>query len=293
MSNGKRFLKTWVPQGAVQLARNALDHLRPAPWELLPGGWRTDRRLRGWNVESIVATQRRKWPSFTAALQGPGPLGINHEAPEDAGREDPWAHNLIMSYGYVLALAASGKPRVSLLDWGGGIGHYYLIGQALLPGTRLEYFCQEVPLLSQAGRELLPDATFCDQPDACFGRRYDLVMAGSSLWYERHWEDAAANLARAAQGYLYITRMLFVESAASFAVVQRPWAAGYRTEYQCWVLNRREFIAAVEALGMRLVREFVFGPGPHIHKAPEQAVFRGFLFQPAGNAPASTTTEGR
>src|SRR6266545_7879793 len=38
-----------------------------------------------------------------------------------------------MAYGYVLALAAWKKDRVSLLDWGGGLGHYNLISQALLP----------------------------------------------------------------------------------------------------------------------------------------------------------------
>ena len=57
-----------------------------------------------------------------------------------------------MSYGYVLALAAraaeraaadhAGDPvrrRLSILDWGSGLGHYFIISRALLPDVTFDF----------------------------------------------------------------------------------------------------------------------------------------------------------
>ena len=69
-------------------------------------------------------------------------------------------------------------------------------------------------------------------------------------------------------------------AAASFVVVQRPYVHGYDTEYPGWFLNRAEFLAAADGLGMRLVREFLIQERPFVPDAPEQADYRGFLFEP-------------
>jgi putative methyltransferase (TIGR04325 family) len=285
----KAWLRPIVPDIGIRIARRALGRsstgtrsveAAPPPWEYLPEGWQTpDPRLQGWNVPSIAETQKSKWPSFIASLQGPGPLGVSHEAPADSGREDTWAHNLVVSYAYVLTLASRGKNQLSMLDWGGGVGHYYPISKAILPDLELSYTCQDVSLLCQAGRELLPEGRFLDRADACFAERYDFVMAGSSLWCVEDWKSVARRLARAADEYLYITRMMFVRHAESFVVVQRPSPYGYITEYPLWILNEKEFVDHVEGMGMTLVREFIFGWGPHLAGAPEQGFFKGFLFK--------------
>lgn len=269
--------KLLAPSVAVQSEPN--QGFSPE-WEYRPNGWQEDDgSTQGWNVPSVAETQRNKWPSFLASLHGPGPLGVSHESPPDAGRENRWAHNLIISYGYVLALAARQKRQLSILDWGGGIGHYLPISQALVPDLEIDYICQEVPILARVGRELQPEARFFDKPDECFLRTYDLVVAGSSLWYVRNWKSAADKLAQASSEYLYVTRMMFVRSAESYVAVQRPTAYGYLTKYQFWVLNQNEFIEQIEKSGMSLVREFIFGDGPQLPAAPEQGTFRGFLFR--------------
>ena len=249
-------------------------------WEYRPSGWTSvNAGQTGWNVDSVVATQAEKWPSFIASVEGPGPLGVSHEAPTGAGRENTWAHNLIMSYGYVLALASRQKSRMSILDWGGGVGHYYPISRALVPDISLDYYCHDVPLLSEAGRSLQPSVRFFDSADECFTGSYDLVVAGSSLWYVEDWKTQAAKLVASASEYLYITRMLFIKTVKSYVAIQRPTQYGYLTEYQFWILNQQEFLEHIESLGMSLVREFVFGEGPRIPGAPEQGSFRGFLFK--------------
>ncbi len=252
----------------------------PPDWEYAPSGWKAiDPARSGWNVASVASTQASKWPDFLDSVAGPGPLGVSHEAAAGSGRENTWAHNLVMSYGYVLALAARQKARLSILDWGGGVGHYYPISRSLLPDLVLDYYCQDVPLLTVAGRSLQPNVRFFDGDDECFEGRYDLVVAGSSLWYAEDWKSQAAKLAASTLDYLYITRMIFVRTANSYVAIQRPTQYGYLTEYQFWVLNQRELLDHVESLGMSLIREFVFGESPLIPGAPERGVFRGFLFR--------------
>ena len=73
--------------------------------------------------------------------------------------------------------------------------------------------------------------------------------------------------------------MMFIDRADSFVALQRPWKYGYKTEYQVWILNQQHFVEYIEKLGMNLVREFLFGQGPHIEGAPEQGFFKGFLFR--------------
>src|ERR1019366_7414879 len=114
------------------------------------------------------------------SVQSNAPCGLSAEAEGGLG-QDYAAHNTIMSFGYVLARAARDRDRLSMLDWGGGIGHYSVYAQALLPEVGLDYYCRDLPRLVAAGRQVLPDATFHDDDESAFARRYDLVLASSSL----------------------------------------------------------------------------------------------------------------
>ena len=80
-------------------------------------------------------------------------------------------------------------------------------------------------------------------------------------------------------------RLPSVLHANSYAFVQRPYVYGYNTEYLGWCLNRDEFLQQASSAGMRLVREFVTGEQPFIDNAPEQCLYRGFLFEPAAVRP--------
>jgi putative methyltransferase (TIGR04325 family) len=255
-------------------------------WEYVPEGWRSkDPRIKGWNVESIVETNKAKWPEFMRLVQGNGPpeethrLGVAYEA-SVLCNNDYGAHNTIMAYAYVIARAAWKRDRISLLDWGGGIGHYYIISKALLPEIEIDYHCKDLPLLCQAGRELLPEAKFYENYEECFAQTYDLVLASSSLQYSEDWKGVAERLALATRSYLYITRFPIVHRLTSFVVVQRPYRYGYQTEYLCWFLNREEFLTYMRTLEMEVIREFLIQERPHVHKAPEQGEYRGFLFRP-------------
>jgi putative methyltransferase (TIGR04325 family) len=250
----------------------------PPEWEYVPEGWA--RPVPGWDVEAIARAYRAKWPSFLAAVEGSGPLGVNHEVPAGAAvpRDDLDAQQTILAFGYALALAARGKDRLSLLDWGGGPGHYAVLARALVPGLELDYVSRDLPALAALGRELLPGDSFHDD-DAPLARSYDLVVASSSLHYDERWQERLHALAAAVDGYLYVTRVPVALASASFVVLQRAQRYGYETEYLGWVIARDELLAEAAAAGLRLEREVLLPARFAAAGAPEAPVeHRGYLF---------------
>jgi len=278
----KSFIRSIAPPVLLQAARALREAAGGAEWEWIPAGWEEGFAGRGWEHESVVATQRARWPAFVAAAGGAGPLARSPEA-DAADPDDIASHNTFMVFAYVLARAARGRDRLTWLDWGGGLGHYAILARALLPEVTMDYHCRETALLSREGRALQPEARFYDDDADCFARDYDLVMASSSLQYSRDWGAALTRLAGAARGFLFVTRLPIVEREDSFVAIQRAHRHGYRTEYQGWVLNHREFLDRATALGLVLEREFLIDERPRIRRAPEACRYRGFLFRAGGS----------
>jgi putative methyltransferase (TIGR04325 family) len=252
-------------------------------WEYVPEGWARGARdpsVKGWDVEAVANAYREKWPAFARSLEGARPLGVYHElgAGEEITGEDPAAHNLILTFAYVAGLAAHGKRRLSFLDWGGGIGHYGLIARAVLP-VEVDYHCREVPHIAAVGREAGAQGRYVSD-DSWADRTYDLVMASGSLQYAEDWRALLADLAGVCGGgYLYVTRLPYARSSASFHILQRAYRYGYETEYVGWVVSRDELLAFAPTVGLTLEREFVIDAWLSAPGAPEDPIgHRGFLF---------------
>jgi len=287
--NKKELIKLFVPPVLLELAKRIRSlhqtsaSQKDAPtfieWEYIPEGWayaRTHQEVKGWNVQDVLETYKQKWPRFVEMVQGTGPLGVAHESVL-VSNTDINSHNTMMAFAYALALATRHKDSLSMLDWGGGIGHYYLLAQALLPDLHIEYHCKDVPLLADYGAHLFPDQHFYAD-DSCFERTYEFVMASTSMHYTEDWQNLLADLVHVTKRYLYIAHLPVVLRKPSFVFIQRPYAYGYNTEYLGWCLNRDEFIKHAEKVGTKLIREFIYGYKPPIYKAPEQNEYRGYLF---------------
>lgn len=274
-ANGlRRRIRSLIPPVVANGARHDAPRSRYEPC-----GWVPNGAVSGWNQDRVATVQEEHWPVLIRNLEGPGPLGVSH-LPTRSTRENLDDHNVMMSYGYVLARAARNKQRVSILDWGGSLGHYCLYSRCLLPEVAIDYHCFEVPVLCHAGRRLQPGVEFHTDADDLNGITFDLVISSSSLHYFRDWRQAAGALVRRTGGFLYITRLMTVPRAPSFVVRQQS-REGYRTEFLIWFLNRIEVIECVEQLGMKFVREFVFAENWPVENAPEEGECRGFLFQRA------------
>jgi len=253
----------------------------PGRFEVVGPEWPTVEDTNpGWMDSGIAATQAGRWEEFCAACEGPAPLDVAHEATEPIPRNMAF-HNTYMTFGYVLALAAAGRDRISILDWGGGLGHYAVLSKALLPETRIEYHCKDLPAFCDKGSTLLPEATF-HADDACLSRTYDLVVASGSLQCSREWQKVAEGLAGATGRYLYITRLPTLLSTPSVVVRQQARIQGFNDDLLGWFLNRDDLLGHLQSLGMDLVREFYVDEYPHVEGASEQADVRGFLFRATG-----------
>jgi putative methyltransferase (TIGR04325 family) len=252
-----------------------------AEWVYEPQGWDTaDAKLQGWDVGAVARAEAARWPDFLSTLSGADPVAAAHEAPS-LGGGDLSVHNTQMCFAYVLARSAWHRDALSMLDWGGGVGHYYQLARALFPELAVAYTCKDLPQMTRTGRDLQPSLRFVDSEDEAFDREYDLVMASSSLHYSRDWTHVVHSLARATRGYAYITRLPLVEEGESFVVRQRAYAYGYETEYLGWCLNRSEFLECAFAARLRLEREFLIDENFPAVGAPEPIGCRGFLFRPA------------
>jgi putative methyltransferase (TIGR04325 family) len=253
----------------------ALTPQEPPEWEHVAEGWA--RPTKGWDVEAVARAYRAKWPDYLAAIEAPNPLGVHHETAE-VTTGDVAAHNTLVSFAYVVALAAQGRSRLSVLDWGGGLGHYWALARSALPELRLEYHVKETPAVCAHGREVAPEVVF-HEDEECLERRYDLVVASASLQYTQDWRGLFDRLAAAAESYLYMARVPVALSAPSFVVLQRAHRYGYDTEYLGWVLNRHEFLVYADGAGVSLAREFLLDAYFSAAGAPEDPVeHRSFLF---------------
>lgn len=227
-----------------------------AEWELAEQGWSAARVAerqsgQGWDVAAVADSYARKWPEFLEAIDGPRALGVGHEVPNGVPmrRDDPLAQNTILAFGHVLARAARHKDSISVLDWGGALGHYYELGRRLLDDVALDYHCRELPAVCEEGRRVSPDVEFHDTDD-CLERSYDLVMASGSLQYEDDWADLLRRLAEAATPWLFVTRLPVARRHSTFVIRQRAHAYGYETEYVGWVVNRDELVAHARDVGL-------------------------------------------
>ena len=276
------------PGPAAEPKRSEEESMAARPeWELAEEGWEAARSAErssgtGWDVGAVADAYRRKWPGFIRAIDGPGPLGVPHEVPEgvEIPRDDPLAHNIVMSYAHALGVVAAGSRTLSMLDWGGSTGHYYELARRLID-CELDYTVKELPAVCEIGRELVPEISF-DDTEACLERSYDLVLASGSLQYEDDWKLRLTQLAAVAAPWMLVTRMPVVETYPSYPARQRAYAYGYETEYVGWVLHRGELLAATEASGFELVREYALVGPMAVAGAPENPRHSGFLLRRTG-----------
>jgi putative methyltransferase (TIGR04325 family) len=268
----------WTPRGGASPP--------PAPeWEFVPEGWALARHedqacSRGWDVEEVARAYAERWPAFQAAISGAKPLGVAHELTVggEMSNTSLVAHNAALTLAYALVRAAPAAGALSVLDWGGALGHQYAIARSALPEIEFDWHIRELPAVCREGRRASPSITF-HEDERCLERSYDLVLASSSLQYAEDWRTHLQRLAGAARDSLLITRLPLVDSQPSFVVIQRAQAYGYSTEYLGWVFNRAELLDGAAAAGLELVREFFLQEPMEIAGAPESPSHGAFLFK--------------
>lgn len=252
-----------------------MGRMRPVEREYAGAAW-PSRPLPSWDDSSSEKVMRRNWPLVEARIAGKKDLTV---LPYRSDERDLTAHNMLMTFLYILARASRGKDQLSVLDWGGMLGHYALVARRMLPEVTFDYLVKEQPTNCRLGRELNPTVSFVDSDDECFARRYDVVFASGAVHYVQDWQAMVARLAGAAEGWLVITALPVVYTVPGFVVVQRLWSAGYQSEFYSNVVNHDDLLAEVAKHGFELERELMSWGPVHYRGAPEHPVGAGYLFR--------------
>lgn len=273
-----------VPSGILRIVRRTLSRVRPVEFSAVGASWPGAPTTGAAAWDEMADRLIERWPAFLSACEGTRPLDVAHEAAGTSGRNDAF-HNTYVTFGYVLAASASRRNHsrpLSVLDWGGGLGHYFVLARALLPELALEYHVKDLSAVCERGRTLLPEVTFHDSDAVCTARTFDLVVASGALHCVPEWRATLSLLAQATEGWLLITRLPVLYATPSTVVAQDASQHGFASPLFEWFVNRDEFLGAARALGLVLVREFLVDETLDTGDAFERPRVRGFLFERGG-----------
>lgn len=230
-----------------------------------PDGWETPLPAGGGNEPfwSRFLERERAWcEALIARVRAEHPV---------LGSDDTALPYL--AFGYVLALTAQHKDKITVLDYGGNLGEFYWVSKALVAGVEREFHCKEVPAIAAAGRLLSPDVIW-HTDDECLDGPYDLVVFSGSLPYLRDWQGVLRQAVKGTRQYLYLADTPSVRGVPTYVITQRSGGVtnlGY-------VFNRSEIADTVQGAGLRLIREFTIGVHAPVANAPEQPNYGAWLF---------------
>lgn len=282
-NKSRKLLKDWLPPAIMNYVLRRQSINKSVEWEYVPEGW--DYPARGWDKMSVASANEKQWNEVKNRFETTRIFGYSHESPNASPHFDLAYHNMIMIFGYALAKVSWKRDHISMLDWGGGLGQYYLIAKRLMPDLKIQYTCKETSEMCAIVKKLHTTGFFSDLSDIIFSQKYDFILASSSLHYEENWKNLLHRLAQCINGHgnFLVTYQPFVEKTPSFVFIQRPYQYGYQTEYLGWCLNKTEFLDEAAKAGLYCIQEFIIGYSPFIKGAPEQNQYMGFLFQKEGD----------
>ena len=272
----EKFLKLFIPPVFSHLWRKIRPRRIRGHLIFAPDGSNTQIKAseKGWDSEYIVADMEREIDSFARRCRGAGPLSFTHLSSESKSENPLRLHNLHMTWAYVIALASRNKEAISILDWGGGLGHFYQLARAVLSEDALDYHCKEIPSTVNVGRRINSAVTWYDD-EACLVRTFDLILVSGSLQYMENWAGFLGKLAAIADDYLLLLRTPVVDEGDGFYAIQRIG----ETELLHQLFSEPEILAVMDDFGFSLVREFFDGSRLRIVQAEIECELKGRLFQ--------------
>jgi len=156
----------------------------------------------------------------------------------------------------VVALALEDKERISILDYGGGMGISYLNCLSALQGsniTNIDYHIVDLEDTIEYGMKIYPEDMAIhfhrDVPEAL--KDVDIVYIGSTLQYIDDYKVLIQRLAKLTPRYILLTDY-FTSEAETFATAQVNMS-GRRMAY--WIFNLSEIVELVAQQGYKKIYE--------------------------------------
>jgi putative methyltransferase (TIGR04325 family) len=277
--NGWQFANKWLGPAAIKFGQACLSFIGLYKPRLVysKDGWNTiinSADAHGWNDKNIVGNKEAAFKQVSELLSSTNKVAFSYESKNLTSDQNLEYHNINMTFAYVLALASRMKTSVSVLDWGSGMGHYYLMAKKFLPDVQIDYHCVEVPEMAKLGKAINNKVSWYAD-DSYLNKKYDLVMINASLQYVKEWKEFFKTISPSVSKFLFVTRVPAVQNVKGFVAVQNE--NGIKMLHQ--QLNASELVEAIENCGFHTTLEFLIGDKPYIKNAPEQCEMKGWLFK--------------
>jgi putative methyltransferase (TIGR04325 family) len=159
-----------------------------------------------------------------------------------------------------LAEAADGGGRVSVLDWGGGVGLAQLLASRVRPDLRFDWHVVDTPSRCAHGSAVQPELTFHTDLGGVAGRRFDLVLAIGSLGAEPDWQQSLQQLRRRCGRALLLDRIAVTTGRPSFVVEHHAPSWPAKTLFTSWILEESALLAALRAAGFTVRQSWASAP---------------------------------
>lgn len=278
-----QFANKWLGPFAIKQGQRVLAAVGLYKPRLVyvKNGWETavnNVSAQGWNDKNIIEGKETAFKQIEELLFSSAKVAFSYESRNLTDDQNLEYHNINMTFAYVLTLAAHLKTKVSILDWGSGMGHYYLMSKRFLSDVEIDYHCVEVPEMAKLGKMINKNVSWYSN-DNYLKNTYDLVMINASLQYVKEWKSFFNKLSPCVGNYLFVTRIPTVENVNGFVAIQNE--NGVKMLHQ--QINSKELASTVEGCGFQTLFEFLIGDRPFIKNAPEQCEMKGWLFKKQKN----------
>lgn len=261
-------LKTRARQGLLAKLR---DRLNPAWWRARAE--RKSRRKERKNAGRIVWEKGyQNWQSARAAAKGYDSDDIFQKIRWAArmvrdGRA-LWERDSVLFYheeynlpllAGLMSAAATGKGRLSVLDFGGAFGSTYMQHRAPLDRLEhLEWHIVEQPHIAACGKAEFsfgPLSFWGNMADCVATRRPDVILFSSVLQYLDDPYALAAEACAHGSAMIIIERTPFAQAGEEFTVQHVPEAI-YKASYACRWLDRQRLQDILRKHGYRCLPEY-------------------------------------
>jgi hypothetical protein len=98
-----------LPPFLTDFVKKNLGYIGYAVWEYAPKGFDTEIKMGGWDLESIAVLQKEKWEAYSNRIKSAQNIGVNHENSDLTISHDPFFHNLLSTFAYVISLSGIKK----------------------------------------------------------------------------------------------------------------------------------------------------------------------------------------
>jgi putative methyltransferase (TIGR04325 family) len=220
--------------------------------EYAPQGWETEiKKHSDWDNNNLVDYNKKEFAS-------------------NCCKEIPF-------YARMLSVLPP-KKVLSILDFGGGLGHYYQITKIKLLETQINFNCIEMPSMAKIGKLVNPDVHW--YTDESYAKKtYDLVMVNGSLQYMREWQSTLKKLADLASDYMLISRLPVAKNNQRGYVAMQIYNGAKLLIY---IFSHAEILQAFGALGFDIVEEAIVEDPTYVRNAPEQFEVKGWILKRSG-----------